>query len=116
MQGLAEVSHTIPEIQGPAAKSPYDNTVQTTEGVITAKVGSGFFIQDAAGDGIEATSDGIFVYMGATPLSANVGDLVRVTGTVTEYAPTGATRSYTELKDTTAILVRSSPMPGCCSR
>ena len=108
VQGLAEVTHTIPQIQGAGAKSPYDNTVQTTEGVITAKVGSGFFMQDAAGDGVEATSDGIFVYMGATPVSANVGDLVRVTGTVTEYAPTGATRTYTELKDTTAILVRST--------
>lgn len=108
VQGLAAVTHTIPEIQGAGAKSPYENTVQTTEGVITHKVGSGFFMQDAAGDGVEATSDGIFVYMGSTALSANVGDLVRVTGTVTEYAPTGAPRSYTELKDTTAIMVRSS--------
>lgn len=108
VQGLADVTHPIPEIQGPAATSPYDNTVQTSEGVITHKVGSGFFMQDAAGDGIEATSDGIFVYMGSTPLSADVGDLVRVTGTVTEYTPSGAARSYTEFKDTTAIMVRSS--------
>ena len=31
------------------------------------------------------------------------GDLVRVTGTVTEYTPTGATRSYTEIKNVTAV-------------
>ena len=108
VQGLAELTHTIPQIQGPDATSPYDNTVQTTEGVITHMVGSGFFMQDAAGDGVEATSDGIFVYMGTTQVAANVGDLVRVTGTVTEYTPSGATRSYTEMKDTTSVLVRSS--------
>ena len=33
------------------------NTVQTTEGVVTANVGSGFFLQDAKGDGDPATSD-----------------------------------------------------------
>ncbi|MBZ2206842.1 ExeM/NucH family extracellular endonuclease [Massilia soli] len=108
VQGLAAVTHTIPEIQGADAKSPYDNTVQTTEGVITHKVSTGFFIQDAAGDGLATTSDGIFVYMANTPVTASVGDLVRVTGTVTEFTPTGASRSYTELKDTSAILVRSS--------
>ena len=108
VQGLAAVTRTIPEIQGSGAKSPYDNTVQTTEGVITHKVSTGFFIQDAAGDGLATTSDGIFVYMANTPVTASVGDLVRVTGTVTEFTPSGANRSYTELKDTTAILVRSS--------
>ncbi|HEY0491787.1 MAG TPA: ExeM/NucH family extracellular endonuclease [Telluria sp.] len=108
VQGLASVTRTIPQIQGVGAKSPDENTVQTTEGVITHKVGSGFFMQHPTGDGEPASSDGIFVYMGGTPLTATVGDLVRVTGTVTEYAPTGAPRSYTELKDTTSILVRSS--------
>ncbi|MGZ8288681.1 MAG: ExeM/NucH family extracellular endonuclease [Telluria sp.] len=108
VQGLAAVSRTIPQIQGSAATSAYDGTVQTTEGVITHKVGSGFFMQDANGDNDAMTSDGIFVYMGNTPVNAAIGDLVRVTGTVTEYRPNGATRSYTELKDTTAILVQAS--------
>jgi predicted extracellular nuclease len=94
-------SHTIPQIQGPDAASPYNNSVQTIEGVLTAKVGSGFFIQDLNGDGDPNTSDGIFVFGPRT--DALPGELVRVTGTVSEYTPTGATRSYTELKDVLGV-------------
>ena len=92
---------TIPQIQGSGPTSAYNNTVQTTQGVITAKVGSGFFLQDLNGDGDPATSDGIFVYGSAG--AADVGDLVRISGTVTEYKPSGATRSYTEFKDLTSV-------------
>ena len=91
---------TIPQIQGPNPKSAYNNTVQTTQGVVTHKVGSGYFLQDANGDGDPATSDGIFVF--ANNANVNVGDLVRITGTVTEYTPSGAARSYTEFKDLSA--------------
>jgi predicted extracellular nuclease len=93
---------TIPQIQGSGATSPYNNSVQTTEGVITMKVSSGFFIQDANGDGDPTTSDAIFVFGGQT--AAVVGDKVRVTATVSEFTPSGATRSYTELKDATSIV------------
>ena len=108
VQGLAAISHTIPQIQGSGASSPYANTVQTSEGVVTLKVGTGFFIQDAAGDGDPSTSDGIFVYTGNTVTTVQPGELVRVTGTVVEYTPTGAKNSYTELKDVTAILTQSA--------
>jgi uncharacterized protein len=93
---------TIPQIQGSAATSPYKNTIQSTTGVITHKFAtSGFFIQDADGDGDPTTSDGLFVFNATT--SAAVGDLVRVRGTVIEYTPTGATRSYTELSNVTSV-------------
>ena len=93
---------TIPQIQGSGATSPYRNTVQTTTGVITAKLaGGGFFIQDAGGDGNPDTSDALFVFGGTT--TAAVGDLVRVSGTVVEYTPSGATRSYTELSNVTSV-------------
>lgn len=108
VQGLAAISHTIPQIQGSGASSPYANSVQTTQGVVTLKVGTGFFMQDAAGDGDPSTSDGIFVYTGATATTVQPGELVRVTGTVFEYTPTGAKNSYTELKDVTAILTQSA--------
>lgn len=108
ISGLASVTKTIPEIQGPGAASPYNNTVQTTEGVVTLKVGTGFFLQDANGDGNPDTSDGIFIYTANSPANVQVGDKVRVTGTVTEYTPTSAKRSYTEIKDVTAAVAMAS--------
>ncbi|MEH6437232.1 ExeM/NucH family extracellular endonuclease [Massilia sp. DD77] len=92
---------TISQIQGSQAASDYNGVVMTTKGVITAKVGSGFFLQDLNGDGDPSTSDAIFVFGAQTP--AMVGDLVQVTGTVDEYKPSGATRTYTELKDVSAV-------------
>jgi predicted extracellular nuclease len=98
----------VPQIQGAGATSPFNGVKLTTEGVVTAKVGTGFFIQDEAGDGDPGTSDGMFVYMGSAPVSAAVGDLVRVAGTVTEYKPSGANRSYTELSNVTSVVTQGS--------
>ncbi|MBI1197191.1 MAG: hypothetical protein GC203_04945, partial [Phenylobacterium sp.] len=77
----------IYEIQGASHTSPYDGQHVLTEGVVTAidTTGSrGFWIQDATGDGDDATSDAVFVFTGATP-TVEVGQLVRVEGNVTEY-------------------------------
>jgi predicted extracellular nuclease len=93
---------TISQLQGSGAASPFNNTVQTTTGVITKLLGSGYYIQDPAGDNDPTTPDAIYVYSGSVAAPGKVGDLVRVTGTVTEYTPTGAPRSYTEIKDITA--------------
>ncbi len=107
VQVPAAVTLRIPQIQGEGATSPVANTVQTTEGVVTLKVGTGFFVQDPVGDGNPASSDAIFVFTGASVNSAAVGDLVRLTGSVTEFTPTGASRSVTEFKDLTALLTLS---------
>lgn len=95
----------IPQIQGAGATSAFDNMVVVTEGVVTHKVANGYFLQDAAGDGNPATSDGLFVF---SPGAVNLGDLMRVRGTITEYRPTGAPRTYTEMKDVTSAVVLSS--------
>jgi predicted extracellular nuclease len=95
----------IPQIQGSGAASPFANTVQSTTGVITKKFsGTGFFIQDPDGDNDPTTSDAIYVFDTTT---ANVGDLVSVTGTVTEYTPSGASRSYTEFTKVTVTPISS---------
>ncbi len=78
----------IYDIQGSGSSSPIDGQVVETEGVITGDFQAsnqlnGFFIQDPVGDGDPATSDGIFVY--APGNSLNVGDAVRVKGTVDEF-------------------------------
>ncbi|NCP88541.1 hypothetical protein GW829_14365, partial [bacterium] len=53
------------------------------EGGVSPQI-RGFYIQDATGDANSATSDGLFVYNGSNDNVAD-GDLVRVTGTVSEY-------------------------------
>jgi 2',3'-cyclic-nucleotide 2'-phosphodiesterase (5'-nucleotidase family)/endonuclease/exonuclease/phosphatase family metal-dependent hydrolase len=63
-----------------------------TTGVVTATDSNGargFYLQDPAGDGDDATSDAIFVFTGATPTVA-IGDDVTVEGTVSEFIPGGA--------------------------
>jgi hypothetical protein len=97
---------SIPQIQGAKATSDYNGATVATRGVITAKVGNGFFLQDPNGDNDPATSDAIYVF--GTGTTAAIGDLVRVTATVDEYKPNGANRSYTELKDVTSITTLGS--------
>ncbi len=74
------------DVQGNGFSSPLDGTQVEVEGVVTADMQdgkSGFTIQDVAGDGDVATSDGVFVY--ASSPDVNVGDHVRVTGYADEY-------------------------------
>ena len=80
----------IAEIQGAAHISPSNGqSVTGVEGVVTARRtagGRGVWVQDPTPDSNDATSDGIFVFTGATPV-ARIGDAVRVNGTVTEFRP-----------------------------
>ena len=73
----------IYDIQGSGSSAALTGTV-TTEGVVVGDfegtaANSGFYIQDATGDGDAATSDGIFVLSGSQDL-VSAGELVRVTG------------------------------------
>jgi predicted extracellular nuclease len=73
----------IYEIQGSGAQSALAGSLVVTSGVVTRTVNNGFYIQDLTGDGNPATSDGIFVFTGATTFGAvAVGNLVSVTATV----------------------------------
>ncbi len=98
---------SIPTIQGAGDTSAYNNAQVITTGVVTHKVGASYFLQDPDGDGDPATSDALFIFTGV-PNTLAVGDLVRVTGTITEYRPSGALRTYTEMKDVldTVVLAR----------
>jgi predicted extracellular nuclease len=104
VQAATVANPTIMDIQGSGATSPYANTVQTIEGVLTYKfpgTGTGFFLQHQTGDGNPETADGIMIYAATT--TAAVGDVVRVTGTVLEYKPAGQPFSYTEITNVSAI-------------
>jgi predicted extracellular nuclease len=64
----------------------------TVEGIVTYKIGSrNVCIQDINGDGDDATSDAILVFGSSSDSSSvSIGDLVEVTGEVTEFIPGGA--------------------------
>ena len=73
----------IPAIQGSGTTAAITGDV-SVEGVVVGDYEgtsglSGFYLQDPAGDGNAATSDGIFVFTGAAN-TVSAGDFVRVTG------------------------------------
>ncbi|MDI6098664.1 ExeM/NucH family extracellular endonuclease [Actinoplanes sp. NEAU-A12] len=91
------VTHTIAQVQGTGAATGVAGSTVTVEGVVTAdhRTGgyNGVYIQTAGSGGDRpvaagTASDGIFVYMTSTAANhaaVAVGDLVRVTGTVSEF-------------------------------
>ena len=71
------------QIQGSGSSAAITGNV-TTQGVVVGDFegtagASGFYLQDATGDGNAATSDGIFVFTGSAN-TVSVGQVVRVTG------------------------------------
>ncbi len=92
------------EIQGAGSESPFNGeTVIALANVVTAVGPDGFFMQTPASrsDGDVDTSDGIFVFTDSAPGVA-VGDLVDVTGQVTEFF------GFTEFTNDPAVTVVGS--------
>lgn len=97
-------------IQGSAAASPLVGQTHTIEGIVTGDYQDltsglkGFFVQeeDSAADTDPLTSEGIFVYDNGFGINVAAGDLVRVSGLVTEFS------DLTELSNLTQVLVCSS--------
>lgn len=79
---------TIGAIQGDGDTSPYVGPIVTTDGgsVVTALTTNGFYMQDPDADSDQNpdTSDAIYVYTGSEP-TVGVGDIVTVTGTISEF-------------------------------
>ncbi|WP_164703258.1 ExeM/NucH family extracellular endonuclease, partial [Modestobacter sp. KNN46-3] len=74
----------IGDVQGAGATTPLAGSTVTVEGVVVGDVPglSGFYLQDADGDGDAATSDGVFVF---SAVEVDLGDTVAVTGAAEEY-------------------------------
>ena len=76
---------SICQLQGSGKTTPYAGDQVQTEGVVTADFDDqserGFFIQKENCDGLDTTSDGIFVYLGEMVNVVKVGDWVTVDGT-----------------------------------
>src|SRR5258705_12235122 len=75
---------SIMEIQGASLVSPFLADSVSTTGIVTRLARDGFYVQDAIGDGDDATSDALFVRSAATVF---VGDEVRLSGLVGEFLP-----------------------------
>lgn len=87
---LAQNITPISQIQGEIFRSSMVDKQVTTRGIITATVRNGFFIQtpDAEVDNNPKTSEGLFVFHGdQKPSGIELGNLIEVSGTVTEYTP-----------------------------
>ena len=96
----------IYSIQGSGLSAAITGAV-TTQGVVVGDFEGaspalrGFYLQDLAGDGDLATSDGIFVFNGDNN-SVSLGDVVRVTGTAAEF------QNQTQISSVSALLPCSS--------
>ncbi len=107
----------IHDIQGASHISPMNHDLVTNvNGIVTAETSNGFYMEDPNPDSSDATSEGIFVFTGSTP-AVNVGDAVRVNGTVSEYRPGGSSGSNlttTEIGSpgrTVTVLSTGNPLP-----
>ncbi|SDY60490.1 hypothetical protein SAMN04487939_10415 [Lysobacter sp. yr284] len=106
----------IHDIQGNGAKSPLENQIVTTEGVVTARKSNGFYIQttDAEADADPMTSEGLYVFTSSAPTAAAaIGNRVRVTGTVAEYIPAAdpGQLPLTELTFASYSQIGTAPLP-----
>ena len=109
------VEVTIPEIQGAGHLSPYADQPVQTSGVVTARSGNGYWIQDPTGDADVTTSDGIFVFTNTGGAKPAVSSAVTVTGTVDEFRPgsqSGPGLNVTEITGSTFVVdADSAPLP-----
>ncbi len=103
----------IHDVQGNGTTSPITGSTVSIEGVVVgdyqgAGQFSGYHVQeedaDADAEADPATSEGIFIFDTAFPVSS--GDKVRVRGTVTEFVSSG--KPLTELASVSNVQVCSS--------
>ncbi|MBO7132903.1 MAG: T9SS type A sorting domain-containing protein [Bacteroidales bacterium] len=88
---------TIPAIQGTEEENAQNGNVVATQGVVTAKTQYGFYIQSST----DAYS-GLYIYSPDHVADVEMGDMVVVRGTMSEY------NGLTEMGDVTDVIVISS--------
>lgn len=109
----ATLIHTI---QGSGLQSGMNgSTGVTIEAVVVSdfqETGlNGFHVQEEDGDtdANAVTSEGIFVYEGASTVAVSAGDVVRITGDVAEYETSAGSGAFlTQMTNLTAVTVCSS--------
>ncbi len=117
----AQKEHAINEVQGEKTVSPFENQTVRLTGIVTARTRSGFYLQtpDGKTDNNPVTSEGILVFTKTEPgAEATVGNLVSVSGDVTEFIPKQepASLPVTELsmqknRDEIKVISKNNPLP-----
>lgn len=118
---LGQKEYPINVIQGDKNMSSYERQNVRVTGVVTARTRTGFFLQtpDDKVDADPKTSEGILVYTKSEPDgAAAIGNLVSVTGMVTEFLPRQepASLPVTEIsmqagKDLIQVIEKGVPLP-----
>lgn len=100
---------TISQINGHKYLSAYNGQhVTGVKGLVTAKGPSGFWIKSTTIDLDYRSSNSIYVFGSSTLKSVNVGDIITLDATVTEYRSSPAYLYLTELTSAANITVLSS--------
>ncbi|WP_269792449.1 ExeM/NucH family extracellular endonuclease [Stenotrophomonas sp. Iso1] len=102
----------IGKVQGGGERSPYEGKPVTIEAMVTADMRDGLggiYVQDA-GDGDAATSDGLFVRL-PDGQAVQVGQWLRISGTVQEQAAGKGGQSLTTLQAGTVTTAASRAVP-----
>ncbi len=118
----AQRNRRISDVQGTKNVSDYQREWVRVTGIVTARSRNGFYLQtpDEQVDSNPNTSEGLFVFTRTEPSTeATVGNLVSVTGTVTEFSPRPDPNSLpvTQIsmqipgRDAVAVLSRGNPLP-----
>ena len=103
----------VHQVQGTGTASPMVGAQVIIEGIVVGDFQGdllgGFFLQeeDADADADPLSSEGIFVYQGATGTEVAEGDLVRVSGTVAEYFDNTQLSSVSSVE----IIATAQPLP-----
>jgi len=105
----------IHDLQGASHLSPLAGSlVSGVAGIVTARLGNGFYLQDPTPDGDHATSDAVFVFTSSAPTVA-VGDALIVAGRIAEFRPGGAASANlttTEIVSPVIVVFSSgNPLP-----
>ena len=117
----AQKERAINDVQGEKVVSSYEGKTVRLTGIVTARTRSGFYIQtpDDKTDNNPATSEGIFVFTKTEPgAEATIGNLVSVSGDVTEFLPKQepASLPVTELsmeknRDEIVVISKNNALP-----
>lgn len=117
----AQKNRAISEVQGDKNASAFEGEQAKISGIVTARTRSGFFIQtpDDKTDNNPLTSEGIFVFTKTEPgVEAAIGNLVSVTGTISEFRPPQQLLSlpitqivFSKDKDTISVESKNNALP-----